>query len=121
MSRLILALMLATTPLAAQRSAAVDAIANRMLSAAGPGCAVGIRQHGEVVHRAGYGLADLERQVPLTTRSVFYTGSISKQFTAASIALAARDGVIDVDAPARRWLPELPAAAGDVTARELVH
>ncbi|HRP07289.1 MAG TPA: serine hydrolase domain-containing protein [Gemmatimonadales bacterium] len=116
-----LALLVAALPLQAQRLDSIDLYFAGVLPADGPGCAVGVRRQGEVVHRAAYGLADLERRVPLSTHSVFYTGSLSKQFTAASIALAARDGKIDVDAPARRWIPEMPPTAGDVTARDLVH
>lgn len=115
---------LATGPLAAQqgeRDPRVDAIFATLVAPDAPGCAVGVRQGGAVVHRAGYGLADLEHRVPITPSSVFYTGSLSKQFTAASVVLAARDGKLDLDVPARRWLPELPDAAARVNLRQMLH
>jgi CubicO group peptidase (beta-lactamase class C family) len=52
---------------------------------------------------------------------VFYTGSLSKQFTAASIAVAANDGHLDLDAPVRQYIPEVPLVAKDVTIRHLIH
>ncbi len=119
------ALALLALPLAAQAPAGptlptIDAIFAGQAADA-PGCAVGVRQGGRVVHRAGYGLADLEHRVAITPASVFYTGSLSKQFTATAIALLAREGRIDLDAPARRWVPELPEVAGDVSIRQFIH
>lgn len=86
-----------------------------------PGCAVGVRHNGRVVHRAGYGLADLEHRVPITPGTVFYTGSLSKQFTATAVALAEREGLLSADDPIRRWLPEMPAIYDSITIRHLVH
>lgn len=53
-----------------------------------PGCSVGVIRDGEFVYRKAYGLATLELGVPLSPQSVFYIGSVSKQFTAASVVLA---------------------------------
>lgn len=120
---LLVVLVAITAPLGAQ-VAAIDSIfapANRRMSTDAPGCAVGVRHNGVVIHRAGYGYADLEHRVPITPSTVFYTGSLSKQFTAALVAIAAADGMLDLDAPARRWLPELPTVAGDVSIRDFIH
>ena len=109
-----------TSAAAAQtRDARIDAIFRGYADA--PGCAVGIRHNGAVVHRAGYGVADLEHGVPITPASVFYTGSLSKQFTATALALAEREGVLDVDDPLRKWLPEFDVSADGITLRHLVH
>ena len=48
-----------------------------------PGCVVAVSQHGEMVVNRAYGLADLERGVPLSTGSIFDAASIRKQFVAA--------------------------------------
>lgn len=123
----LLAFPLAAAPLAAQgsdpRVARIDSLFAALLPSpsTGPGCAVGIRHDGEVVYRRGFGLADLATRTPITPQSVFYTGSISKQFTAISIAMASRDGVIDLDAPANRWITELPPMASAITVRQMVH
>jgi CubicO group peptidase (beta-lactamase class C family) len=50
-----------------------------------------------------------------------YLGSISKQFTAAALILAALDGALDLDDRLRRWLPELPDHVGDVRLDHLLH
>ena len=55
-------------------------------------------------------MGSLELGVPLSPQSVFYLGSISKQFTAASIVLAAEQGFLSLDDNVRKYIPELPAA-----------
>ncbi len=52
-----------------------------------PGCAVGVVKAGKVVLTAGYGMADLERAVAIGPGTVFESGSVAKQFTAASLML----------------------------------
>lgn len=52
-----------------------------------PGAAVSVIRDGEVVFSKGYGLANLELDVPITPKSIFYLGSVSKQFVAAAIVL----------------------------------
>jgi len=66
-------------------------------------------------------MANLEHGIPLDTRSVFRMGSVGKQFTAGTVALLALDGVIDLDADIRTYLPELPDFGTPVTVRQLVH
>ena len=73
-----------------------------------PGCAVGVARHGTVAYKAGYGMADLERNVPISAETVFESGSVAKQFTAAALLLLARQGKISRDDPMRKYLPELP-------------
>ncbi len=86
-----------------------------------PGCAVGVRHNGEVTLRRSYGMADLEHEVPITPSSVFYTGSLSKQVTAMAVAMLAQDGVIDLDAPASKWIPEMTGPLAAITIRQMVH
>src|SRR5438045_29714 len=49
-----------------------------------PGCSVGVFHDGATVYSRGYGMASLEHDVPIAADSVFYAGSVSKQFTAMS-------------------------------------
>ena len=86
-----------------------------------PGCAVGVIRDGAFVFRKGYGLASLELGVPNATDTVFYVGSVSKQFVAASVALAARQGHLSLDDDIRQYLPEIPDYGTPVTVRHLVH
>ena len=73
---------------AAAVTADVDAIFAPWDSAASPGCALGVVRDGELVYERGYGSANLDWRLPIATDTVFYVGSVSKQFTAASIAMA---------------------------------
>src|ERR1051326_7685737 len=73
-----------------------------------PGCSLGVIRNGEFAYRKSYGSASLELGVPLTTHSVFYMASVSKQFTGASILLASEQGSLSLDDDVRKYIPELP-------------
>jgi CubicO group peptidase (beta-lactamase class C family) len=119
------ALLALAPPAAAQapdpRPARVDSIFASIDGTSSPGCACTVVQNGKPLHRRGYGMADLERRVPIGPETVFYTGSVSKQFTAMSVALLARDGRLSLDDPARKHLPEIPEAGAGITIRHMVH
>lgn len=85
-----------------------------------PGCAVGVSEHGTVALRAGYGMADLERGVPVSADTVFESGSVAKQFTAMAILLLAQQGKISLDDPLRKYLPELPDYRAQPTIRQVL-
>ncbi|GAB4535259.1 MAG: hypothetical protein Tsb0010_15220 [Parvularculaceae bacterium] len=101
-------------------AAAIDAIFADY-GAATPGCAVAVDHYHEILHLDGYGMADLEQDVPISARSVFYAGSVSKQVVAMAAMILDRQGRIDLDAPVRRHLPALPAYADRTTVRQLLH
>ena len=86
-----------------------------------PGCSLGVARDGRVVYRKSYGAASLELGVPLSSQSVFYVGSISKQFTAASIVLAAEQGLLSLDDDVRKYIPELPDYGHTITLRQMLH
>ena len=73
-----------------------------------PGCAVGVATDGKPTLAKGYGSADLEHDVGITPETIFEAGSVSKQFTAASVLLLAREGKLSLDDPVRKYIPELP-------------
>ncbi len=85
-----------------------------------PGCAVGVYRAGEIVYAKGYGLADIERRVPIATSTVFDLGSTSKQITAAALVLLAQDGKLSLDDDVRRHVPELPSYGTVITVRHLL-
>lgn len=89
--------------------------------AGSPGCAVGVIRNGGFVYKRSFGYASLELGVPLTPQSVFYVGSLSKQFTAASVVLAAEQGDLSLDDDVRKYLPELPHYGHPVTLRQMLH
>src|SRR5205807_4806560 len=86
-----------------------------------PGCALGVVQNADFIYKRGYGLGSIELNVPLTPQSVFYMGSVSKQFTAASVVLAAEQGKLALDDDVRRWFPELPDYGHKITLRHMLH
>ncbi len=86
-----------------------------------PGAAVGIVKDGRLIYARGYGMANLEYDIPITSRSVFRTGSIGKQFTAMCVALLAQRGKLSLDDDIRRYLPEMPQYDAPITIRHLIH
>ncbi|MFY2558345.1 serine hydrolase domain-containing protein [Corallococcus terminator] len=104
-----------------QRHARVDAIFSPWSGKATPGCAVGISRDGVLDHARGYGMANLEYDVPITPRSVFNLASISKQFTAFSVGLLAQEGKLSLDDDIRQYLPEIPHYGKTITIAHLMH
>ena len=86
-----------------------------------PGCALGVVQGGELVYARGYGMANLDYGIAITPQSVFRTGSLAKQFTAAAIAIAVRESALSLDDPVRKWIQTLPSYPSDPTIRHMVH
>ena len=90
-----------------------------------PGCAVGVLRDGRFIYERGYGMANLDYDVPITPRTVFYVGSVTKQFTAALAAMLALDGKLSLDADIRTYLPGMPDYAKTygvpVTVNDLIH
>jgi CubicO group peptidase (beta-lactamase class C family) len=86
-----------------------------------PGCAIAIIKDGKIIYARGYGMANLEHNVPITKTTVFYIASTSKQFTAAAIALLSQRNKLALDDPIRKYLPELPELYQPVTLRHLIH
>ena len=86
-----------------------------------PGCTVAVLQNGAIAHAAAFGLADLARNKPLDTHSVFNLASVSKQFTTFALLLLQQDGKLKLDDPVARYVPEIAKSSEGVTLRHLVH
>jgi CubicO group peptidase (beta-lactamase class C family) len=117
-----------STPARAQEPAASADLAAKVVKLfavidprTSPGCAVAIMKDGRIVHKGGYGLADLDHDVPITPSTIFQVGSLSKQFTAAAIVLLAQDGKLALDDEVRKHLPEFPDFGERITIRHLLH
>jgi CubicO group peptidase (beta-lactamase class C family) len=128
-AKLALATLALTTlvgPLGSQQpdadlAARVDRVlAQTNATNATPGCAVGVSRDGKIVERA-FGMADLEFGIPNTPQTIFESGSVAKQFTAASIVLLAIEGKVGLDEPARKYIPELPDYGVPLTVRHLLN
>ena len=81
---------------------------------------MGIYKGGKVKKLRGYGMADLEENVPVRTNSLFEICSITKQFTATSLLLLAQDGKLNLEDPILKYLPELPKTWTDISIREVM-
>ena len=86
-----------------------------------PGCAAAVSLNGEVVFEKAFGLADLEHNVPNTPQTIFESGSVAKQFTAASLVLLQQDGKLSLDDPVKKYIPELPDYGSPLTIRHLLN
>ena len=117
-------LLCAALPAAAletELAAEIDGIFADLDGVRSPGCALGVVQQRTLVYQRGYGMASLENAVPIDENTVFYTGSVSKQFTAAAVAMAAREGHLSLDDDIRKWFPEIRDYGAPITVRHLVH
>ncbi|MDE2980405.1 MAG: serine hydrolase [Gemmatimonadota bacterium] len=101
--------------------ARVDAVFADYASPDGPGCSVGVIRDGRLVHATGYGTANLDHGIPNGPATIHRIGSVSKQFTAAAIALLGIRCDLDLDAPVRDYISEFPDYSDPPTIRHLVH
>jgi len=88
--------------------AKVDRVFERWNRSDTPGCAVGVEVDGKPVLIRAYGMANLEYGLKIRPDTIFESGSVAKQFTAAAIALLVQDGKLSLDDPVRKYVPELP-------------
>ena len=86
-----------------------------------PGCAAAVSLNGETVFEKAFGLADLEHNVPNTAQTIFESGSVAKQFTAAALVLLQQDGKLSLDDPVKKYIPELPDYGSPLTIRHLLN
>lgn len=114
-------LALAVSTLAQPTNAKVDLLFKEWDRPNSPGCALGVIRNGKFVYKRGYGMADLDHGVPLTPQSVFYIASMSKQFTAASIALLVEQGKLSLEDDIRKYLPEMGKYERPIKIRNLIH
>ncbi len=99
----------------------VDALFQKMDTTISPGCALSVIRDHRIIYERGYGMADLDHDIPITPTTVFHVASMSKQFTAAAILLLAQEGKLSLDDPVRKYIPEVPDFGTPVTIRELLH
>ena len=85
-----------------------------------PGFSVAAVRDGRLVFARGYGFANLEHRVPAADSTIYQSGSVGKQFTAALVQQLADSGTLSLDDPVRRWLPEGPPRWDSITVRHLL-
>jgi CubicO group peptidase (beta-lactamase class C family) len=99
----------------------VDKIFSKWDSTESPGVALAIIKDGKILYKRGYGAANLEYNIPITSKTVFMIGSTTKQFTAMCIALLAEQGKLSLDDNIRKYLPEMPEYSSPIAIRNLIH
>ena len=125
-TQIVIALLLVTGPLARARegdatSARVDSVVEaQRKSQKIPGVSLAVCRDGRIVKAAGYGLANVEWDIPVTPETIFQTGSVGKQFTATAVMMLVEEGKLGLDDKIVKFIPEAPATWNDVTVRNLL-
>ena len=99
----------------------VDAVFAKWDSAVSPGCALSVIKDGQIIYKRGYGVADLDHDVPIQPNTVFHVASVSKQFTAMAILLLVQAGKLSPDDDVRKYIPEVPDFGARITIRNLIY
>src|SRR5262249_44332417 len=103
----------------------IDTIVNTLIAMYHiPGVALALVQNGQVIYTKGYGYRDYVAKLPVTPKTVFSIGSITKSFTGLDIAQLVDAGKIDLDTPVIKYLPDFklsdPDATKVLTVREVI-
>ena len=111
--------LVATTIFAQDKTADIDKIFSWTTPTA-PGCVCAVAQNGKIILNRAYGAADLEREVPLNTNSIFDIGSLMKQFVAAATLILVQEGKLSLSDNVRKYIPELPDYGRTITINHLL-
>jgi len=117
---LLLYLAVPAALFAQDQAGRVDAIYRDWAKPDAPGGAVAVIQDGKVVFAKGYGLANLEYDIPVTPDTDFEVASVSKQFTAMCVLLLEQDGKLSLEDEVHKYISELPDYGHPVTIRQLL-
>jgi CubicO group peptidase (beta-lactamase class C family) len=85
-----------------------------------PGLALLVSRGGKIVQAQGFGLANVELQVPVKPETVFQSGSVGKQFTATAVMMLVEEGKVALDDPLTKYFSDAPVSWKEVTVRELL-
>lgn len=99
----------------------VDSLFSFLNASFSPGIAVAVVKDGQVVLEKGYGMANLEYNIPITPETVFDVGSLDKQFTGFLVALLTEEGKINPGDSISKYLPALSGFGHAITIEQLLH
>jgi CubicO group peptidase (beta-lactamase class C family) len=85
-----------------------------------PGLALLVSQNGQAIRAEGYGLANIELNVPVKPETIFQSGSVGKQFTATAVMMLVETGKIGLDDSLSKYFSQAPSWWQQVTVRELL-
>ena len=86
-----------------------------------PGVSLAVIRDGKIIKAAGYGLANVELNVPMAPQMVFHSGSLAKAFTATAVMMLVEEGKIGLDDKISKYLPDAPTLWNEVTIRALAY
>ena len=118
---LTLAMLLVCHQMQAQLLQKIDEVFAKWNRTDSPGCALTVIKDGKIMHAKGYGMADLEHSIAIQPNSVFYIGSVSKQFVTFCILLLEEQGLVDLDATIQTYFPDFPEYDHPITVRNFIH
>jgi serine beta-lactamase-like protein LACTB, mitochondrial len=105
---------------AGKRSRIEAAVSTFMSSSHAPGVSVAVVEDGEYEWSNGFGLADLENNVPASEHTLYRLGSISKSLTAVAAMELWERGQVDLDAPVQKYCPAFPQKPWSITTRQVM-
>ncbi|MGQ0642535.1 MAG: serine hydrolase domain-containing protein [Gemmatimonadaceae bacterium] len=85
-----------------------------------PGVAVALVRRGELLAANGYGFANVEHRIAVTSETIFQSGSVGKQFTSAAVMLLVEDGLVTLEDPISKFFPDAPATWQAIRVRHLL-
>jgi CubicO group peptidase (beta-lactamase class C family) len=97
-----------------------DYIRSEMKAQQIPGVSLAVIKNGEIVLAKGYGLANVEHQVPVKPETIFQSGSMGKQFTATAVMMLVEAGKLSLDDKLIKFFPDGPDAWRNITIRHLL-
>lgn len=100
--------------------AQIDALLSKVYKPDEPGAAVLVKKQGQVIFRKGYGLANMELQVPVEPDMVFRLGSITKQFTAVAVLMLIEQGKLSLQDEITKFVPDFPTQGKSITVEHLL-
>jgi N-acyl-D-aspartate/D-glutamate deacylase/CubicO group peptidase (beta-lactamase class C family)/dipeptidyl aminopeptidase/acylaminoacyl peptidase len=110
-----------STPTKLFNAQRVDAAVRSEMARQGiPGVALAVMRGTETLLSRGFGMANIEQQVPVSEATMFQSGSLGKMFTAAGVMRLAETGRIALDSSVRSYLPDAPASWQPITIRQLL-
>jgi len=119
---LAIALQTATAqPLPPDITARIDSLFSQWNKTSSPGCAIGVVRNDSLIVAKGYGMANLEYNVPITPETIFHMASVAKQFTAYSILLLQKQGKLSLDDDIHKYLTWFPDLKERITIRNLLN
>jgi CubicO group peptidase (beta-lactamase class C family) len=85
-----------------------------------PGLSLGVYRDGKIIKAQGYGLANIELNVPASAKTIFQSGSMGKQFTATAVMTLVEGGKLHLTDKIKKYFPGAPASWDDITVRNLL-